>query len=402
MKIESSNLAMESTRTYTSIATTSHKFSIIAAQGSGSTGDSLLGNAADSEETALTSSDGQGTSSGSVTTLEEWKSRFGISTQDVSLRATEEETTVEKLKQEMLALILQLLFPSETERKEWMDRFGISESGNATSGASALQSAAGLASSSNMLTAGVRVLGYSYESTYSELEETSFAATGKVVTSDGRELSFGVNIGMSRSFSTYYAENIEMASFSLCDPLVLNFDTNMTELSDMTFYFDIDGDGEKEEISQLGKNSGYLALDRDDNGTIDDGSELFGTVSGDGFADLAAYDDDGNGWIDENDAIWSRLKVWSMNEDGSSTLYRLSDKGVGAICLQRVNTEFTLQNGADAAKESYAVSDTYSVTRSADNVRTQGVIRSTGLFLYENGTVGTLQHVDVAAYEANA
>ncbi len=39
---------------------------------------------------------------------------------------------------------------------------------------------------------------------------------------------------------------------------------------------------------------------------INDGSELFGTSSGDGFKDLATYDEDENGWIDENDSIFSK------------------------------------------------------------------------------------------------
>lgn len=42
-----------------------------------------------------------------------------------------------------------------------------------------------------------------------------------------------------------------------------------------------------------------LSLDQNGNGEIDNGTELFGTKSGDGFADLARYDLDYNGWIDE-------------------------------------------------------------------------------------------------------
>ena len=53
----------------------------------------------------------------------------------------------------------------------------------------------------------------------------------------------------------------------------------------------------------LGKGSGFLALDKDGNGKIDDGNELFGTKSSDGFGDLREYDSDGSGWIDENDEI---------------------------------------------------------------------------------------------------
>ncbi|MFQ8776527.1 MAG: hypothetical protein ACLR78_02345 [Roseburia sp.] len=76
----------------------------------------------------------------------------------------------------------------------------------------------------------------------------------------------------------------------LCDPLVINLDSNIANVSDQKFYFDIDADGSDDSISMLNSGSGYLALDRNGDGIINDGSELFGTQSGNGFADLAAYD----------------------------------------------------------------------------------------------------------------
>jgi len=135
-----------------------------------------------------------------------------------------------------------------------------------------------------------------------------------------------------------------------------------------------DADGEKEEISKLESGSGYLSLDKNGDGIINDGSELFGPKSGNGFGDLAAYDEDANGWIDENDEIWSKLKIWCKDEKGNDKLYTLAESGVGAICLQNAETNFTQGN--------------------AENVK--GYIRKTGIFLYENGNVGTLQHLDLA------
>ena len=172
-----------------------------------------------------------------------------------------------------------------------------------------------------------------------------------------------------------------MASFSMCDPLVLNLDTDVATLSDQKFFFDIDADGTEDEVSMLDAASGYLALDKNSDGIINDGNELFGTKSGDGFADLQKYDEDGNGWIDENDKIWSKLQIWCKDEDGNDQLYRLADNGVGAICLQKAATDFALKGGMG---------------------QTNGAIRSTGVFLYENGNVGTVQHVDVAKYEQGA
>jgi len=61
----------------------------------------------------------------------------------------------------------------------------------------------------------------------------------------------------------------------LKDPLVLSFDGQMPTLSTKTFSFDIDSDGKSDQISQLNAGNGFLALDRNNNKKIDDGSELF-------------------------------------------------------------------------------------------------------------------------------
>ena len=144
---------------------------------------------------------------------------------------------------------------------------------------------------------------------------------------------------------------------------------------DQTFKFDLDADGKEDEISMLGKDSGFLALDKDGNGKIDDGSELFGTKSGDGFGELREYDSDGNGWIDENDEIFSKLKVWCKDENGNDVLMDLKEADIGAIYLGEQQTEFSL-GGEDGYRD--------------------GVIRSTGVFLRESGDAGTIQHVDLS------
>ena len=155
---------------------------------------------------------------------------------------------------------------------------------------------------------------------------------------------------MSRRCEEYYKEQLNVAEFTLHDPLVINLDTDVAEVSDQTFYFDLDADGKEEEISVL----------------------------------------NGNGWIDENDSIWSKLKIWCKDENGNDVLYKLSDKGVGAICLQNASTDFTLQGDRKAQDG----------TTNAN--ATNAVVRKTGIFLYENGNVGTVQHVDMAAYAAQA
>ncbi|MBQ3558520.1 MAG: hypothetical protein IJA07_03270 [Agathobacter sp.] len=219
--------------------------------------------------------------------------------------------------------------------------------------------------------------GWSHYSFYycAEHETTCFDTQGTAITADGRSLSFNISLEMSRSFVEMAEEKIDFGQPRLCDPLVINLNTNVASVSDQKFFFDIDADGEKDEISMLGKDSGYLALDNNADGIINDGSELFGTQSGNGFKDLLAHDEDGNGWIDEADSIFQKLKIWTTDENGTSTLLDLKEAGVGAIYLGYENTEFSLKNTSN---------------------ETNAVIQKTGLFLYENGNSGTVQQMDLA------
>lgn len=213
---------------------------------------------------------------------------------------------------------------------------------------------------------------------YNEEESTSFSATGKVITEDGRELDFNIDFSVSRRFEEYFESSTESVSFGqqLMDPLVINLDDNIASVSDQKFYFDLDSDGYEDEVTNISSGRGFLALDKNEDGIINNGSELFGTKSGDGFRDLAAYDSDNNGWIDENDEVFNKLKIMSFNEDGTNTLYTLKEKGVGAIYLGNTDTN-------------------YSLTDDKTN-RVDAAIRKTGIFLYETGGVGTVQHVDLA------
>lgn len=272
-------------------------------------------------------------------------------------------SNLQKLRQQALSYLLDMLFG---RRNRTSALNGSSEnSGNYSD----------LLSSENTGNYGAGESYYSFFY-YSEQETTCFDAKGVAVTADGREIPFNISMEMSRSFTQVAEQQIGIGKPRLCDPLVINIAGNGADVTDQKFFFDIDADGEEEEISSLASGSGYLALDSNGNGMIDDGSELFGTASGNGFSDLAAYDEDGNGWIDEADAIFSKLKIWIRNEDGNSELLSLADAGVGAICLRHENTEFSLNNTADN--------------------HTNAIVRQSGFFLYENGGSGTVQQLDLA------
>ena len=138
----------------------------------------------------------------------------------------------------------------------------------------------------------------------------------------------------------------------------------------------MNADGTPEQIPGMGKGSGFLVFDRNGNGKADDGSELFGVASGNGFADLAKLDSDRNGWIDEADAAFSQLGIWSGDGFGS-----LKEQGVGALFTSAVNAEFSLK------------------TKSNELL---GQIRAAGLYLSEAGEVGHMQQVDLAVSDLPA
>ena len=91
----------------------------------------------------------------------------------------------------------------------------------------------------------------------------------------------------------------------------------------------------------------FLALDLNGNGTVDDGTELFGTATkigaanaSDGFAALAQYDGNNDGKIDASDAVYPNLLLWfDQNSDGvsqPSELSPLAFSGIDAISLNKV------------------------------------------------------------------
>jgi len=202
----------------------------------------------------------------------------------------------------------------------------------------------------------------------SESESTTVCGRGNVKTSDGREIAFDFAVAMQRS---YEKESWRESSGSvvLRDPLMLAFAGTACELTQERLSFDLDADGSAEWIPKPGASSCFLVWDRNGNGQADDGSELFGVASGNGFADLAKLDDDGNGWIDEADAAWAQLGLWS-----GDAYQTLAERGVGALYTAAVNAPFSL--------------------KTADN-ELLGQIRAAGVYLAESGQAGLMQQVDL-------
>ncbi|HET9638457.1 MAG TPA: calcium-binding protein, partial [Allosphingosinicella sp.] len=124
------------------------------------------------------------------------------------------------------------------------------------------------------------------------------------------------------------------------DPLVIDLDGDGIETISRDYskaYFDVDGDMFRERTGWLKGDDGFLVLDSNGNGRVDGMAELFGDRAQGGFAELAAYDSNGDGKISVADLIWGELQVWQdRDRDGETDageLKSLSALGIASLSL---------------------------------------------------------------------
>lgn len=204
-----------------------------------------------------------------------------------------------------------------------------------------------------------------------EKEDVRFQAEGQVKTADGRVLNFAVSVGLSRSL--YEAGMSVDRRVQGKDPLVLNLSGVFKGLSEDTIDFDIDADGVKDRVHFVKDGSGILVIDRNNDGRINDGREVIGTQTNDAISELASYDEDRNGWIDENDTVFIKLSVWEKDKSGNDIVTPLKEKGIGAISLTSAKTSFQIKN----------------------NDVLYGMINNTGIFLFEDGRASSYHRIDL-------
>ena len=129
---------------------------------------------------------------------------------------------------------------------------------------------------------------------------------------------------------------------SLRDPVVLDLNGDGVQLSALEgseVHFDFGGDGFRERTGWVSAADGMLAIDANSNGLVDNGLELFGSSTQDGFAVLEKLDSNADGKIDSEDNSFSQLRVWQdLNQNGISDageLQSLTSLGITSISLTR-------------------------------------------------------------------
>jgi hypothetical protein len=167
----------------------------------------------------------------------------------------------------------------------------------------------------------------------------------------GRNSWYGVNaVFVIEAYNGATKVNECIHRVSIASPLVLDF-TGEARLATVRaassrVRFDLDGTGVRRHVGWVDGARGLLALDRDGDGTIDSGVELFGDATprgpgiagaraANGYAALAAFDSLGRGYVDALDPVFARLRVWfDRNQDGVSQpdeLATLAEVGVTRI-----------------------------------------------------------------------
>ncbi|TQV71450.1 hypothetical protein FLL45_20050 [Aliikangiella marina] len=166
-----------------------------------------------------------------------------------------------------------------------------------------------------------------------EFSEAIQASINLSFDANTNNLSFSFELFQSRSFSL--TSTIETATEQV-DPLIIN-------LSNQDFNFDLsnevsldlDANGLIDRFYSPAQDNYFLAFDKNLNGKIDNGLELFGDAGGskDGFAALKQYDANTDNVIDIEDEVYSQLSLLSFDQLGNQQIVNLVETKIASISL---------------------------------------------------------------------
>lgn len=192
---------------------------------------------------------------------------------------------------------------------------------------------------------------------------------GQMVIDNGETIAWDLEFSMEYSWAKVRIS--EQRLDNLQDPLVISLNGMPAQLQGDSYSFDLFNTGVPVQLPNLAAQQFYLAYDKNGNGRIESGDELFGPKTGQGFTELAAHDLDGNGFIDQQDHLWHDLYLW--RPDGQQL--SMEQAQIGAISIESVATAMPL-----------FVPDTEELA---------GMLQRSSIFLDQRGNAGLVQQVDL-------
>ncbi|WDE04300.1 hypothetical protein SG34_023620 [Thalassomonas viridans] len=317
----------------------------------------------------------------SQTITDELSAETGISNSPASGQTTYNRPLNPRL--ESVRLILEAYFGKSLE----LEKYQVDFSGPSADGQDIAQNAGQAINAANnssefvvldnqVFRAGEQV---QVEEWFTRQQSLSYQMQGEFLLDD-KQLSLNYEFNIS-SESTRYRRFAARAA-NLQDPLLVQFGSQSLGHIEGGQEFDINGDNSLDTLPVFSGDVGYLVFDKNANGRADDGSELFGPATGNGFNELAAFDSNQNGFIDKEDEHFEQLYLWQPGTAGENgedpgsqpSWLSLDEAGIMAINLSAIATPYTFYD---------------------ENDRVQAQMRQSSFAIGENGRGYGVHQVDV-------
>jgi len=191
-----------------------------------------------------------------------------------------------------------------------------------------------------------------------EQQQLNFAMQGEFII-DNKKVDLNYQLNLQASYSSM--RSITTTAAALKDPLIIQFGAR--SIGHITDYaqFDINNDNKQNDLPIFSGDVGYLVFDKNNNNRVDNGGELFGPTTNNGFSELAQLDSNNNGFFDNQDDKFSQVYIWqpkqaktnnneqSLGEQPNTqankqNLVSLSQAGIKAISLNAIATQFNFRD----------------------------------------------------------
>lgn len=165
-------------------------------------------------------------------------------------------------------------------------------------------------------------------------------------------------------------------------PMAIDLDGEGIETIDINksqIYFDVDNDGFREQTGWISKNEAILAIDKNENGKIDNQSEMFGSTEKTGFEELKELDTNNDGIIDSKDADFNKIRIWQdLNENGvtdEGELKTATEAGIKSILtnsykMNEINNNNIITEKATVVYNDGTTKDLYDVATQYNDMYT--------------------------------